>query len=227
MRAVLVPAYNEEKNIREVVTRLKKIPDLRIIVVDDGSKDKTSQVAKKMKVDLVRHKTNKGKAEAIKTGFSYIFDKYPQIKYIGLIDSDMQYLPEEINRVFLPLEKNEADIVTGYRNWSKVPFRHRLGNFVWRTAFNILFGTRFRDTNIGYMALNTKSAKLMRNKIYGGYILENSMFIEAIRKGMRIKQIPVTVLYKRKSEIKRGIRVVAGVLLFILREGLKYRFGIK
>lgn len=227
MKIVLVPAYNEEKNIKEVITRLKKISYLKIIVVDDGSKDKTSIIVKKMKVDLIRHTTNKGKAEAINTGLNYILKNYPQAKYIGLIDADMQYIPEEINRIFYPLEKNEADVVTGYRNWSKVPFRHRLGNFVWRTAFNIFFGTHFKDTNIGYMALNTKATKIMRNKIHGGYILENSMFIEAIKHKLKIRQVPVTVLYKRQSEVKRGIRVVAQVLFFILTEGLKYRFGIK
>lgn len=227
MHAVLVPAYNEEKNIREVVNRLKKISDLKIIVIDDGSNDRTSEVAKKMKVDLIRHETNKGKAEAIKTGFDYILKKYPHTKFVGLIDADMQYIPEEITRIFYPLEKGEADIVTGYRNWEKVPFRHRLGNFVWRTAFNILFGTRFKDTNIGYIALNTKAMKIIKNKIYGGYILENSIFIQALKNKLIVKQIPVTVLYKRKSQVKRGIRVVVCVLFFIFREGIKYRFGIK
>lgn len=223
----MVPAYNEEKNIKEVVTRLRKIPNLKIIVIDDGSSDNTVEVVEKMNVELVRHNENKGKAEAIKTGIEHVLRKYPLAKYIGLIDADMQYVPEEITRIFYPLEKNEADMVTGYRNWSKVPFRHRLGNFVWRTAFNVLFGTHFKDTNIGYIAMNIKAAKIMRNKIYGGYILENSMFIEAIKHKLKIRQIPVTVLYRRQSEVKRGIRVVTQVLSFILTEGLKYRFGIK
>jgi len=223
----LVPAFNEEKNIREVILRLKKHKDVNIIVVDDGSTDSTSRIAQKLGTVLVRHETNKGKGEALNSGFEYILKKCPKAKYVAVIDADMQYLPEDAMKLLKPLEKGEADFVTGYRNWFVVPFRHRLGNFVWRKFFNILFGTDFKDTNCGYIALTRDAMKKVKRALHGGYIIENSVFIEAIKNKFRIKQVPVSVIYKRKSGVVRGIRIVLGVFIFILIEGFKFRLGIK
>lgn len=225
---LLLPAYNEEKNLPIILKDIKEyLPSVEVVVIDDGSFDKTSEIAIKNNVKLIRHKQNKGKAEAIKTGLKYFLKEKLHIAFIVIADADRQYLIKEITKIFKPLEKDEADFVTGYRNWSKVPFRHKLGNFVWRTFFNILFGTGFKDTNCGYVGLNKKAAEIMKENIYGGYILENSMFILALKNNLKIKQVPVTVLYKKISKVPRGIRIVLGVLLFIFKEGFKYRLGIK
>lgn len=227
MYVVLVPTYNEEENIRELIRRLKKIQKLKIIVIDDGSTDSTSEIVQKIGVTLIRHTRNKGKAEAIKTGFKYVLKNYPSVKYVVLLDADMQYYPEDALKLLKPLETGEADFVTGYRSWNSVPFRHSLGNFVWRTTFNILFGTNFKDTNCGYMALTRRTMEMMGRILHGGYILENAMFIKAVRSKLRIKQVPVRVVYNEKRGVASGIRVVLGLMLFILEEGFKYRFGIK
>ena len=227
MNIVLVPAFNEEKNIREVITRLKKFPKLKTIVVDDGSTDSTAEIVEIMGITLVRNLKNIGKAEAIREGFNYISEKHPQARYVVLLDADMQYYPEDVDKLLKPLEDGEADFVTGYRDWSTVPFRHRLGNFVWKTTFNLLFGTNFKDTNCGYMALTNRTMRIMNKILHGGYILENAMFIEAVKRKLRIRQVPVRVVYNEKRDVKSGVRVVGGLLFFILEEGFKYRLGIK
>ncbi len=227
MYVVLVPSYNEEENIKELIARLKKIPKAKTIIVDDGSTDSTVDITKRSGITLIRHTKNKGKAEAIKTGFNYILKNYPKAEYIILLDADMQYYPEDAIKLLKPLENGEADFVTGYRNWSSVPFRHNLGNFVWRITFNLLFGTNFKDTNCGYMALTRKTMGIMGKIIHGGYILENAMFIEAIKNKLRIKQVPVRVIYKEIRGFGSGTRVVIGLLFFILEEGFKYRLGVK
>jgi len=221
MDYAIVPAYNEERNIYEVVNRLRKMK-FKVIVVDDGSKDKTYELAKKAGAIVLRHKTNKGKGEALKTAFE--FARKRKIKNFVIIDADLQYLPEEAEKIIEPIKREEADLVMGYRNWREVPFRHKLGNFVWKTLFNILYGTEFKDTNCGYMAFGEKAIKEIEN-IHGGYIIENSILSDAIKKGLRVQQVPVKVFYHKKSGIKRGIRVVLGVLIFILKEGLKYRLS--
>jgi len=221
MDYAIVPAYNEEKNIYKVATRLREL-GFRVIVVDDGSKDRTYELAKKAGAIVLRHKVNKGKGEALRTALEYA--KKRKIKSLAIIDADLQYLPEEAKRVLEPIKRGEADFVMGYRNWKEVPFRHKLGNFVWRTFFNILYGTRFKDTNCGCMAFGEKAIAEIEN-IHGGYIIENSILNDAIRKGLKIKQIPVKVFYHKKSGIRRGVRVVLGVLFFILKEGIKYRLN--
>lgn len=222
----IIPAHNEEENIVEVVKKTKK-SNLIPIVVDDNSEDRTRELAKRSGAIVLRRTSNKGKGEAIKAGIEYILEKLPKVRNLVFIDADMQYHPEEAQKLVRPLERGEADIVTGFRDWSVVPFRHRLGNFVWRTGFNILFGTNLKDTNCGFMSMTKKSAELVKDSLGGGYIIENALLSYAIQKNLIIKQVPVRVTYKHKSEVKRGIRMVAGIFLFIIKEGLRYRFGKK
>lgn len=221
---VLLPAYNEEKNIETVVKEAKKyIPNSEIVVVDDGSTDRTCELAKKAGAKILKHKINKGKGEALKTGFKFFLYQCP-VDFVVIADADRQYQVKEATKLLKPLQEKEADFVSGYRNWRVVPFRHRLGNFVWRTFFNILFGINLKDTNCGFMALTKKAMRKVKGALHGGYIIENTLFIEALKKEMRIKQVPVTVKYKEKSGVSRGIRVVLGVLIFIVVEGIRYRF---
>lgn len=221
----LIPAYNEEKNIAEVVRRIKKV-GITPIVIDDSSSDRTFEMAKRTGAKVLRHGRNMGKAEAIKTGLKFLGGK--KFDYIVLIDADLQYMPEEAPRLIEPLKKGQADFVAGFRKFEDVPFlRHRLGNFVWKTSFNILFGTKFKDTNCGFVAMNRNAANTIVKKLRGGYILENSMFIQILRNKLRAHQVPVTVKYHRSSKVGRGIRVVSGVSFYILHEGIKHRLGIK
>jgi len=151
-----------------------------------------------------------------------LFEKFPTAKYIVIIDADLQFRPEDAPSLLEPLLAGDADIVMGSRDFSKVPFRHRLGNFVWRTAFNLLFGTRLKDTNCGYIALTVEAAKRI-GTFHGGYIIETHMLAESVRKGLKISQVPVVVDYRRTSAVPRGIRVVLGVLTYVIVEGFKYR----
>lgn len=221
----LIPAYNEEKNIREVVSRIRKVKIIPV-VIDDASRDNTFNEAKKTGAIVLRHKRNMGKAESIKTGLKFLHNK--KFDYIVLIDADLQYMPEEAPKLIDPLKRGLADFVAGFRDFGNVPFlRHRIGNFVWRTSFNILFGTKFKDTNCGFVAMNRKAAEVITHQLRGGYILENSIFVQILRNKLRVHQVPVTVNYRSRSGVRRGIRVVAGVSFYILREGLKHRLGIR
>ena len=217
--AALIPAYNEENNILEVIKKLKALRKFyKIIVIDDGSRDRTYELAKKTKVVVIAHKINRGKGEAIKTGLNHI-KKIKQIDGIVIIDADMQYEPKESLNIIKKLE--EADFVMGYRNFSKIAFRHRLGNFLWKTSFNLLFGTSLKDTNCGLVGLSKNCFNKLQ--IHGGYIIENAMLASAVKQNIKIAQVPVDVSYKNVSGIGRGIRVVLGVFIFIIKEGIRYR----
>lgn len=204
---VVVPAYNEEKHIGWVVNHIKAI-GMDIVVVDDGSTDNTSSVAKSRGARVIRHGHNKGKGFALQTAFKNI-----DTDYVVLIDADMQYHPSEIPYLVDALE--DADYVIGQRDWSKVPFRHRLGNRVWLKAFNWKYGKDFKDISCGFVAMKKKVYKNL--KATGGYIIEADMIIQAGRMGVKIKNVPVRVRYDNKSGILRGVRMVIGILMFILR----------
>ncbi|MEM5772716.1 MAG: glycosyltransferase family 2 protein [Candidatus Aenigmatarchaeota archaeon] len=225
MSIALVPAYNEEKTIQEVIRRLKKV-GLKAVVIDDCSKDRTFELAKRAGAIVLKHEKNKGKGEAIKTGINFLLKKYPSVENVIIVDADMQYLPDEAINFLKALKEEKTDFVMGKRDWSKVPLRHRLGNFIWRTSFNILFGQRMEDTNCGFVAFSRKAMEKIKNDIHGGYVLEDQMLISAVKNKFKIKQVPVSVNYKKRSGFLRGIRMVLGVLIFVIKEGIKYRLKI-
>jgi glycosyltransferase involved in cell wall biosynthesis len=221
---VLIPAYNEEGTIREIVSKTKKL-GISPIVIDDCSSDRTGEFAKKAGAFVIRQKSNLGKGEALKSGLNYVFSNAPTANTITFIDADMQYDPKDALNLVVPINDGKADLVIGYRDWSTVPLRHRIGNFVWRQTFNILFGTKLKDTNCGLMSLSMKSAKVLIHSIGGGYIIENAILAEAVRRKLRIGQVKVDVDYKEKSRMARGIRMVLGITLYILIKGFQYRMS--
>lgn len=220
MIVAIIPAYNEEKNIEEVVRRVKK-QNVLPIVVDDGSKDKTYEIARKLTITL-KHKKNRGKGFAVKTGIEYAQKKIKNLEAIVLIDADLQHLPEEIPLLIKKLEK--YDFVQGCRDWSKVPLRHKLANFLWRTTFNIIFGANVKDLGNGFIAMKPYVAEKIAKELGGGYIIEAKMLKECIKNNFRIGYARVTVVYKRISKFYRGIKMTFRVLFYIIKEGLKYRF---
>ena len=223
----LIPAYNEEKTIEKVISQIKKIKILPI-VINDCSKDRTGEIAKKCGAVVINHKINKGKGESVKSGLKYLKKKYPKTKYIVLVDADLQFDPKESLRLIKPLKSNIADYVIGSRflnGVKKIPFRNRLGNLVWRSMFNFLFGTKLKDTNSGFIAFKKEFAEDL--KIHGGYIVENSLALQAIKKKLKIKEVPVSIRYNDLRDFFSGTRIVLGVLTFIIIEGIKYRFDVK
>ena len=219
----LIPAFNEATNIAAVVSATKKIIS-NVLVIDDGSGDDTAELAGQAGAKVLRHPHNLGKGEALKTGMDAVLGVFPGARYLVIIDADMQLQPSEAPRLLEPLLAGKADLVMGRRDFSKVPLRHRLGNWVWRNAFNMLFKTNLADTNCGYIAMNLPAAKAIGN-FHGGYIIETHVLVQSVRHGLRIFQVPVSVNYHRRSAVPRGIRMVFGVLLFIIIEGLRYLLG--
>ena len=221
----MIPAYNEERSIGKVILQVKKERILPI-VVDDGSTDRTYEIARKSGAVVIRHKVNKGKGEALKTGFKHIIKNCRDVKYVVVIDADMQYDPRDAPKLVKAL-KEGYDYVTGYRNWKRdVPFRHRFANLIWRVTFNLLFGTNMKDTNCGYIGLNRRTMKMMSKRSYGGYIIENVMLAHVVEKGLKVKQVPVKVSYPHRRDVVKGSRFFLGCLIFIVEEGLRFRFGI-
>lgn len=219
----IIPAYNESKTIKEVITRLKRNIKAIPVVVDDGSTDSTYNIAKTLGVTVIRHEKNRGKGEAIRTGLGYVLSK-KDVRYIAVIDSDMQYPPEEAAKLIERLEEDGVDFVSGFRVPSDIPYANRFGNFVWRISFNILFGADFKDTNCGLIAFNKRAAKVLSKSMFGGYIIDNAMRMDIVKNGLRYGQTHVKVFYGDRA-IPKFVKMAFGNLFFIIIEGLKYRLN--
>ena len=132
--SAVIPAYNEEKHISKIIKETKKYVDC-VVVVDDGSKDKTSVMAKKSNAVILRHLVNLGKGAALKTGCDYAVKN--SAGFIIAIDADAQHDPKEIPRFLEGLKARE--IVLGYRKLNrKMPLVLKFGNWLIRKKISFL-----------------------------------------------------------------------------------------
>jgi len=191
---VIIPAYNEEKNISRVIKEAK-IYSKNIVVVDDGSKDKTYEEAVKTKVTVLHHVINLGKGAALRTGSEYAIKQGAEA--ILFIDSDGQHSPKDIPRLLKEL--NDVDIVFTYRNLKSVsmPLTKKFGNFVLNTLLRMLFRIRIIDTQCGYKIMTTKTYKRL-GLIANDYNIESEIAAKTGKYGLRFKQVQIETIYEDK-----------------------------
>ena len=224
-----IPAYNEEKNIAKIITKLKKITD-SIIVCDDGSSDMTSEIAKNLGVIVISHKKNMGYGAAIRT----IFEKSTEIGSDILVtfDADGQHRVEDISRVLRPLENSEADIVIGSRflgKQSNVPNYRKLGIKVITQVTNSSIKTKLTDSQSGFRAYSKQVlSKISLSEI--GMGISTEILIKASSGGLRITEVPITILYSGDTSthnpVSHGTSVLFSTIKFTsIEHPLKF-YGI-
>lgn len=207
---VVIAAYNEERNISTVIDEVKKFCK-NIIVVDDGSTDKTADIIKNKKVFLVRNKVNSGKGIAARNGCDYAIKK--GATQLILIDADGQHEAKEIPR-FLRVLKDK-DIVFGYRRLSgNMPAVYRLGNRFINFITRILFSIDMYDTQSGYRAMTSETYNKVRWES-SGYEMESEVVSKAGAYDLTYAQIPIRTIYKdnyKGTTIFDGIRIVISLI---------------
>jgi glycosyltransferase involved in cell wall biosynthesis len=210
----ILPAFNEEVSIGSIVLRTKRYVD-RVIVIDDGSIDRTAEVAKLAGAEVIIHPRNMGKGAALKTGFGALNGA----KIAVTMDTDGQHSPEEIPKLVAPIIAGEADIVNGSRylngNRKGTPLYRRLGQVVLDHATNLNSGLSITDTQSGFRAFNVKTACLFRFK-QKGLAIESEMLQDAAKAGLRIKEVEIDVRYdvdgSSEHPMSHGIKVLTKVL---------------
>lgn len=189
---IVIPAYQEEERIGNVVKNVIKTK-FPIIVVDDGSKDNTFRVASKYKITTLRHKVNLGKGAAMKTGAEAAFQMGADA--IVFIDSDGQHKVKDLPHFIEALEKDKFDVVFGSRNLSHgVPLVRYVGNKFASLLVSLLFGIYVSDLLCGYRGLSKKGF----NIIYWeskGYGVETEMVVRTANSGLKHCELPVETVY--------------------------------
>ena len=203
--AVLIPAHNEEKNIGKLVKSLKE-RFLNVIIVDDGSEDRTSEIALKYSATVLRHPKCMGKGEALKTGFKYIIDK--KIPAVITMDGDGQHLVEDTEKFLKAYRKNKnVGIWIGKRKIisTSMPFIRRLTNVSMSILISLLSFQFIPDTQCGFRLI--KREVLERVKLYTSHFeTESELLIKASWKGYKIKSIKISTVYgSERSKIKPTI----------------------
>ncbi|MFH1181324.1 MAG: glycosyltransferase family 2 protein [Candidatus Woesearchaeota archaeon] len=205
----IIPAYNEERHLAGVIDRtLKELPKERIIVVDDGSRDLTSEMAEKKNVTVLKHVVNLGKGAALKTGCDYAIRKGADA--IVAMDSDGQHKPEDIPRLLEALKGR--DIVFTYREFGKtMPFVKKTGNRFIQAVSSLFFGIRIRDTQCGFRAFTKDAYQKIRWEV-SDYSVESEMIARTGKNRLRFAQIPIETTYHDKY---KGVTVIDGIRIFM------------
>ena len=219
MISVIIPCYNEEKNIGEVLKKIPKIVD-EIIVVDDGSKDKTAEIVRQFpKVKLVRHEVNKGKGAAMMAGV-----KNSKGDIVVFMDGDMQHNPLEISLLVEPILSGNADFVNGSRtlaNWDKFPVTRKIGNLIARGIIRFFTKTKITDPLSGFKAIRNNALKKIGLKAKH-YEIEVDIIYCVLKKDLKCAELPISTQYAKE---KSGINPADNLrnIIFLIKEG----FGFK
>jgi len=226
----IIPAYNEGLVIGSVVLQARQHAD-RVIVVDDGSKDKTTEIARLAGADVIRFETNQGKAHAMMAGFERARDLGYSI--VVMLDGDGQHDPNEIPVVAAPVIAGTADLVIGSRYLdieADIPKYRVAGQKVLNGFTNLSSGFTSTDSQSGYRAL---SRKALDNLTFSseGYDIESDMIAHFAPLGLKIQEVPISVTYNvphkhKKNPVSHGFDVLTKIVGYIGYKRPLLLFGI-
>jgi len=210
----IIPAYNEEDCIVDVIREVKKVIN-NIIVVDDGSTDNTYNISLNEGAIVLRHIINRGQGAALRTGNEYALSKKAEI--IVHFDADGQFKADEIDDLIKYIRKGEADIVLGSRfleKKSNIPFLKKYFILPIARLINfIILGIKLTDPQSGFRALNRKAAFKIKIENDGmahcSEILSKSFYYK-----FKIKEVPITVIYNNYGQkFSGGLRILKDMLI--------------
>ena len=225
-----IPAYNEEKNIALIITKLKKITD-SIIVCDDGSSDLTGEIARELGAIVISHPKNMGYGAAIRS----LFLKATELDLDGLItmDADGQHRIEDVNSVFEPINDEVADIVIGSRfldeKSEEMPNYRKIGIKIITKITNLSIKEKLTDSQSGFRAYSKKALqKVIPSDV--GMGVSTEILIKASNLELKVAEVPIKVHYdvdtSTHNPVSHGTSVILSTIKFTsIHNPLKF-YGI-
>jgi Glycosyl transferase family 2 len=211
--AVLIPAYNEAQNIGHVLDRIPPQVcerDIAVLVLDDGSRDGTGEVAAAHGATVARHVINRGGGAALRTGYRLMVDSGAEI--VVTLDADGQHLPAEMPRLVEPVLNGEVDVAHGSRvlgGADRNHFARELGIVFFNRLVSLITRTHVTDCSNGYRAVRT--AVLPQLVLRQEQFHTSEFMIEAIKRGVPAKEVPVTVERRLHGHSKKPAVVRYGL----------------
>ena len=216
----VIPCYNEEATIGSVVLKAKRHVD-KVLVVDDGSSDDTTKVAKDAGAFVVPHKTNRGKSAGIKTGFKYALAH--GFEYVVTIDGDGQHNPDEIPVILEDIKNNGHDICIGvrYGESTEMPLWRKFGKRTLDYVTSFGNGGHVTDSQSGFRAFNKRALQGITPRLNGdAFSVESEQLIKAHELGLGIGNTHITCKYKNlntstKNSTSHGFSVLSYVIWLV------------
>jgi hypothetical protein len=211
--AVVIPAYNEEDSIGQVLPRIPASVcglETAVLVVDDGSRDRTGDVARAHGAAVARHVINRGGGAALRTGYRLTADSEAVV--VVTLDADGQHLPEEMSRLVAPVLDGEVDLAHGSRVIGHAEpnhFARELGIVFFNRIVSLITRTRVSDCSNGYRAV--RASVLPQLVLRQEQFHTSEFMIEAIKRGIPAKEVPVTVARRLHGHSKKPAVVRYGL----------------
>jgi glycosyltransferase involved in cell wall biosynthesis len=227
---VFIPAWNEDENLPAVLDGLhERLPDADILVVDDGSTDRTAAVAREHGAQVLSLGSNQGLRVGIAAGYRWALEH--GYAFCGRVDADGQHPPAELARLLARVRSGECDVAVGSRFVSGngyAPYRYRpsaarrLGTGLLRRSVGVVLRRPFADATSGLYAVNAKALPLLARPYTSG-APEVEALIRVVDAGLRLEEVPVDMAPRAGGESKlRGGKAVKLVLTVVGTLGLAY-----
>jgi glycosyltransferase involved in cell wall biosynthesis len=224
---VLIPAYNEEGSVAAVVREVQRVlPGTPVMVVDDGSRDGTAQVARTAGAEILRLPHHLGLGGAVQTGYRFAFEH--GYNCVVRVDSDGQHNPADIPKLLDKLDADGFDMVTGSRflkpNGYTVQWLRRFGGMLFSAILYPVLGKRITDPTSGFAAVNRRALEVFSRSFPLEYP-EIEALVVLQRKRLRFCEVPVKMFPRRAGRSTIGsaqaiyymFRVLLGVLMNVIK----------
>jgi glycosyltransferase involved in cell wall biosynthesis len=197
----LIPAYNEEERIADVIRRTKQY--LPVLVVDDGSIDGTSRLAAELGATVLLQKPNQGKGAALIRGFAYaIAEGYDAVI---TLDADGQHDPDEIP-LFLKAFDEGGDLVIGERDFRKMPFPRNISNTIGTWSFSRALGEYCPDNQSGYRLHSRRLVEAALDSSETNFEFEVEIIVRCILKEYQLAWVPIKTIYAGENSHIKPLR---------------------
>ena len=207
---VLIPAYNSQSKICDLLLRIQYIcKDCLIIVVDDGSTDETANILKKHPgIKYLTNKNNLGKGASLQNGLNYIFQHHSQSSAVVFIDSDLQHEPERIPDFIEAFEKGRGCFILGKREFvlQKMPLARIVSNFITSALLSLKIKCRIYDSQCGFRLVSLKVLKVCGPFETKKYEFETELLIKAAKQGASFYTIEIPTIYNDEISYIKGFR---------------------
>jgi len=210
---IAMPAYNEQKCIGSIVLKARQYSN-EVIVVDDGSTDRTSEIARLAGATVIQHSENKGYGATIQSILAEAKKKTPDA--LVIIDADFQHNPDEIPRLIEPIWEG-FDLVIGSRSRqkSKIPIYRRIGQKILLHSTRVISDSSLTDSESGFRAFSRKAVNTLELK-ESGMAVSAEIIVNAVEKGLKITERPISITYYKGGSTMNPVAHGLGVLMKII-----------
>lgn len=200
----LIPAYNEALHIADVARRTRA--HLPVLVVDDGSTDRTAALAEEAGATVLRQRPNQGKGAALMAGFRYaIAEGYDAVI---MLDADAQHDPDEIPLFLEVFEREGSDLIIGQRTFRQMPVVRRTTNTIGTYMFSWAMGQYIPDNQSGYRLVSRRLMEATLESREGGFEFEVDMIVICVLHGYKLSWVPIRTIYAGETSHIRPVRHV-------------------